>query len=71
VQIGLALRIGCVLAGAAPGVLPEVGVSHPPGGITLNLPPGRAELAGEEVEKRLGHLAGALGVEPHLEIGGR
>ena len=67
-QIGLALRTGCVLAGAAPGVLPEIAVSHPPGKVVLTLPPARAELAGEEVEKRLAHLARALDLEPGLEI---
>lgn len=71
VQIGLALRLGCVLAGAAPGILPDVKVQKSKGRISLTLPPERAELAGEEVDKRLGHLAEALGAEARVVTRGR
>ncbi|HUF57716.1 MAG TPA: Ppx/GppA family phosphatase [Thermohalobaculum sp.] len=68
VQIGLALRAGCTIAGAAPGVLPGVGVSIDSGTLVVTLPPERSELAGEEVEKRLAHLAEALGLASRLEV---
>ena len=68
VQIGLALRAGCTIAGAAPGVLPEVGVARRSGTLAVTLPPDRAELAGEEVEKRVAHLAETLGLDFRLEV---
>jgi exopolyphosphatase/guanosine-5'-triphosphate,3'-diphosphate pyrophosphatase len=62
VRFGLAFRVGAVLSGSAPGVLPGCRVVHAPGRLELILEGPAARLAGEEVDKRLRHLAGELGV---------
>jgi exopolyphosphatase/guanosine-5'-triphosphate,3'-diphosphate pyrophosphatase len=62
VRYGLAFRLGAVLASSAPGILPDCRVVHTPGLLTLNLEGQTAQLAGEEVDKRLRHLASELGV---------
>ena len=62
VRLGLAFRLGAVLAGSAPGILPGCRAVHGPGRLDLLLEGRAAELAGEEVEKRLRHLTAELGV---------
>lgn len=68
-QIGLALRVGCELSAGACGILPDVGVEYGTDGLTLILTGRAHELQGEEVDKRLTHLAQALGVEARLRLG--
>jgi exopolyphosphatase/guanosine-5'-triphosphate,3'-diphosphate pyrophosphatase len=62
VRLGLAFRLGAVLSGSVPGILPGCRAVHGPGRLDLLLEGQAAELAGEEVEKRLRHLTGELGV---------
>jgi len=62
VRLGLAFRLGAVLSGSIPGILPGCKAVHGPGRLDLRLEGQAAELAGEEVEKRLRHLTGELGV---------
>jgi len=62
VCIGLAFRLGAVLSGSSPGILPLCRVEHTPGRLQLVLEDQAALLAGEEVDKRLRHLVGELGV---------
>ncbi|HUV33129.1 MAG TPA: hypothetical protein VMW31_06115 [Devosiaceae bacterium] len=62
VRIGLAFRLGSVLSGSTPGILPSCRVVHAPGRLELVLEGQAALLAGEEVDKRLRHLTGELGV---------
>jgi exopolyphosphatase/guanosine-5'-triphosphate,3'-diphosphate pyrophosphatase len=62
VRLGLAFRLGAVLSGSTPGILPGCRAVHGPGRLDLLLEGQAAELAGEEVEKRLRHLTGELGV---------
>ena len=62
VRIGLAFRLGAVLSGSAQGILRNCRVVHAPGQLELVLEGQAALLAGEEVDKRLRHLAAELGV---------
>jgi exopolyphosphatase/guanosine-5'-triphosphate,3'-diphosphate pyrophosphatase len=68
VRIGLAFRLGVVLASSARGVLTGCKVVHTPDRLELVLEGQAAELAGEEVEKRLRHLASELGVDGELRV---
>jgi exopolyphosphatase/guanosine-5'-triphosphate,3'-diphosphate pyrophosphatase len=63
VRIGLAFRLGVVLSGSTPGILSCCKVIHAPGRLDVALEGRATELDGEEVEKRLRHLTGELGVE--------
>jgi exopolyphosphatase/guanosine-5'-triphosphate,3'-diphosphate pyrophosphatase len=63
VRLGLAFRLGAVLSGAIPGILPGCKAVRSDGKLELLLQGQAAELAGEEVEKRLRHLAEELGVD--------
>ncbi|MEL6977648.1 MAG: exopolyphosphatase [Pseudomonadota bacterium] len=74
--LGRGVRLGVVIAGAAPGLLPRCdlirGAPEPGaegGTLTLRLPGSAASLWGEEVEKRLHLFADALGLAPRFEIG--
>ncbi|MEM9370736.1 MAG: Ppx/GppA family phosphatase [Pseudomonadota bacterium] len=55
--VGLALRLGLTLSGAAPGILPYARVINEPDRLILQLDPEIRSFNGEEIEKRLGHLA--------------
>ena len=61
VRLGLAFRLGAVLSGSAPGVLRDCRVTHTAGLLEMTLEGQAALLAGEEVDKRLRHLAAELG----------
>lgn len=67
-RIGLALRVGCEISAGARGVLGDVAVGHGPDGLTLTLRDRARELQGEEVDKRLAHLAQALGVPARMTV---
>lgn len=62
VRFGLAFRLGAALSGSTPGVLPGCRIEHSPKALELVLEGQAALLAGEEVDKRLRHLAEELGV---------
>ncbi len=62
VRLGLAFRLGAVLSGSTPGILPGCRAVHGPGRLDLRLEGQAAELAGEEVERRLRHLTAELGL---------
>lgn len=66
VRFGLAFRLGAVLSGSTRGILQDCRVIHAPGILELVLEGRAALLAGEEVEKRLRHLADKLGVSALL-----
>lgn len=59
-QVGLALRLGGVLSGSAPGVLAYAQARRTNGALTLALHGPAAPFAGEEVEKRTAALARSL-----------
>jgi exopolyphosphatase/guanosine-5'-triphosphate,3'-diphosphate pyrophosphatase len=69
VRFGLAFRLGAVLSGSTPGILPDCRVVHAPGVLDLALEGRAAALAGEEIDKRLRHLAGELGVAGEVRQG--
>ncbi|MEM9100612.1 MAG: Ppx/GppA family phosphatase, partial [Pseudomonadota bacterium] len=56
-KLGHALRLGVTLSGAAPGILQHSRVFKTDELLTLELDPEIRGFAGEEVEKRLAHLA--------------
>ena len=58
-----AIALAAVLSGAIPGILSGCKAVRSPGKLELFLQGQAAELAGEEVEKRLRHLAEELGVD--------
>ncbi|MEM9046950.1 MAG: Ppx/GppA family phosphatase [Pseudomonadota bacterium] len=67
-KLGLALRLGATLAGAAPGILQHSRVFKTDELLTLELDPEIRGFAGEEVDKRLGHLARAMELEWELRF---
>ena len=64
---GQAMRLGAVIAGSAPGILARARIAAAGGRLTLRLTGRAGALSGEEVDKRLGLLARAMGLAPHLE----
>jgi exopolyphosphatase/guanosine-5'-triphosphate,3'-diphosphate pyrophosphatase len=67
--LGRAIRLGAMLCGSAPGVLPQSSLEVEPTRLVLRLPASAAALAGEVVRKRLGAVARSLGREAELVIG--
>lgn len=65
-RLGRGIRLGAMLSGSAPGVLPRTALSLEGGALRLTLSPAVAELAGEAVTKRLTALASDLGVTGEL-----
>lgn len=66
-QAGLLMRLGATLAGSMPGQLRYADLSRTEEELLLT-PTGKGRaLMGEEVEKRLGHAAKALGLTPRVE----
>jgi exopolyphosphatase/guanosine-5'-triphosphate,3'-diphosphate pyrophosphatase len=63
VQFGLAFRLGAVLSGSTPGVLSYCPMVLSRGRLKLVLHGKATQLAGEEVEKRLRHLASEMGLD--------
>ncbi|MEM1314279.1 MAG: Ppx/GppA family phosphatase [Pseudomonadota bacterium] len=66
--LGRAIRLGAMISGSAPGVLPLARLDRTPHHLSLTLDPRIADLAGEAVEKRLAALGESLGCAPDLRI---
>lgn len=62
-RAGALMRLGCTLSGATPGFLPFCPLTLSDGVLRLSPAPEAMPLMGEEVEKRLGQAARAIGVE--------
>lgn len=67
-MLGRAIRLGAMLTGSVPGVLPRAGLDLSAEAVTLRLAPEDAGLTGEAVEKRLGALADSLNRRPRLTV---
>ncbi|MEM6678213.1 MAG: Ppx/GppA family phosphatase [Pseudomonadota bacterium] len=68
--IGLGMRLGCTLAAATPGILTHCGLRGDGDRLVMRLSGPAREMAGEDVNKRLGQFARALGYSAHaFEIG--
>ncbi len=67
--LGRTVRLGAMLCGSAPGVLPSTKLVVETDALVLRLPHTAAALSGEVVEKRLASVAEAVGRKPRLEIG--
>lgn len=65
-RLGLALRLGAVLSARAPSLLGQARLAVEDGKLVLTLSQGARDLAADTTEKRLGQLAGALGVESKI-----
>ena len=66
--LGRTIRLGAMLSGSAPGVLPQCSLSVDADALTLRLRGGAAALAGEMVQKRLTSVADTVGRPPRLVI---
>lgn len=66
VQIGALMRLGCTISGAVPGYLPLCPLSVEQECLTMRPAPEAEVFMGEEVEKRLGQAARALGLESQI-----
>jgi exopolyphosphatase/guanosine-5'-triphosphate,3'-diphosphate pyrophosphatase len=66
--LGLAMRLGYVLAGGAPGLLVESKLRVEDDSVVLILDKASQPLRGETLERRLNALAKALGLKPAIEI---
>ncbi|MEM9724983.1 MAG: exopolyphosphatase [Pseudomonadota bacterium] len=72
--VGRGIRLGAMLAGAAPGLLPQSPIRRVkagktgPAAVVLQLSGEMAALRGEEVEKRLEAFAAALGVDWRVDL---
>jgi exopolyphosphatase/guanosine-5'-triphosphate,3'-diphosphate pyrophosphatase len=69
-RLGRAIRLGAMLAGAAPGVLPRSLLAPGPDVLRLTLATEIADLAGEMVDKRLASLAATMSLTPKLVVAG-
>ncbi|MGM0585049.1 MAG: exopolyphosphatase [Pseudomonadota bacterium] len=67
--LGRAIRLGSMLCGSSPGVLPDTALEVEPERLVLRLPACAQALAGEMVRKRLSAVAQSVGRKPALEIG--
>jgi len=67
-NLGLALRLGAALSARTKNLLARSMVSLEGGVLRLTLDEGARELAADSIEKRLGQLADALGVERAIEV---
>jgi len=65
-MLGRAIRLGTMLSGSAPGVLPHCALRAGRRELALLLAPDFEALAGEAVAKRLGALAESAGLAPRL-----
>lgn len=68
IRLGYAFRLGTVLAGAAPGILPLSRFERNDGVIDLVLTGHAADYAGEEVERRLRQFGKELRLETTLRL---
>ena len=62
-RVGALMRLGCALSGTTPGFLPLCPLALADGVLRLSPAPEALPLMGEEVDKRLGQAAKALGAE--------
>ena len=67
--LGLAWRFAFSLSASAAGELAQYRLRLTPSKIILEVPPRRAAIAGEPVQKRLGALADALGRKGEILVG--
>jgi len=68
IRLGFAFRLGTVLAGATPGVLPLSRFERDGSRLELVLTGHAVEFAGEEVEKRLRQFGKELGLDASMRI---
>ena len=68
IRYGLVFRLGAALSGAAPGILAQCRVTMRGNQLEVALFGSAGELAGEEVEKRLRHLASELQATGELKV---
>lgn len=61
-EIGMALRLGEVLSGGLPGVMPSCPLTVADNHLALSIPEARRDFAGEVTETRLGKLAATRGM---------
>lgn len=66
--LGRTIRLGAMLTGSAPGVLPSCRLVVEPDALILRLGPAAAALAGEVVEKRVASVAESIGRAPRIEV---
>lgn len=67
-RLGIALRLGLTISGAAPGVLPFARLMIEADRLILELSPEIRSYTGEEIEKRLGQLARVMSREWELRF---
>ncbi len=65
--IGVGLRLGYLLSGGAPGVLPETPLTIANGVITLHLPTDGSVVPGDAVNRRMDSLAKILGLTAKVD----
>ena len=68
-RVGALMRLGCSLAGATPGFLPQCPLELSDGALRLSPAPAALPLMGEEVDKRLGQAAKALSAKAEIASG--
>ena len=66
-QVGTLMRLGCTISGAVPGYLTHCPLKLNDGVLTLAPTPSAEVFMGEEVERRLGQAARALGAESQID----
>ncbi|MCI4664609.1 MAG: Ppx/GppA family phosphatase [Neomegalonema sp.] len=64
--LGRGMRFGAAIAGAAPGVLPELELVCEDDAVELRIPNGAAKLKSDDVQKRLENYAAALGLPARI-----
>lgn len=67
-QIGFAARLAFDLSGSAAGELPKYALQLKDGSLVLRVPPDRAMIADETVQRRLKNLAATLGMRPEIVV---
>ncbi|MEM7423115.1 MAG: hypothetical protein AAF334_05285, partial [Pseudomonadota bacterium] len=65
-QVGALIRLGASIAGAMPGYLGACPLSIDAAALTISPTPDGQIYVGEEVEKRLGQAARALGLDARI-----
>ena len=66
-MIGTALRLAYTLSAGTPDLLGRTRLQRDGGRLTLHLSEGGGVFAGESIVRRLGRLAGAMGLEAGVE----
>jgi exopolyphosphatase/guanosine-5'-triphosphate,3'-diphosphate pyrophosphatase len=70
-RTGLALRLAYTISGGVPGLLRRASLTLERGTLVLRVPGSGPLQDGEAVERRLGALARALGVDARVRVAGR